>query len=121
MTPNQSALFRVIEACAAAGEVLPAGPILAERAGLLITSVGSAIYQLQDQGVISIENVGHGKRVVTIIATGAETATPEGCSKAPAIDTTSAIVAASPPPPRDPCWHCGVRPDVGCEHLRRAA
>ena len=121
MTPNQAAVFRVIEECAAAGEVCPAGPILAERAGLLITSVGSAIYQLQDQGIIEIQNVGHGKRVVTIVATGAETAMPEGCSKGQPIHTPSESFAAILPPPRDPCWQCGTRMDYGCEHQRWAA
>ena len=119
MTANQTRLFRVIEACAAAGEVLPPGPILAQRADLLVTSVGSAIYQLQDQGVISIENVGHGKRVVTIVATGAETGRPQGSIRP--TDQASDSFIATLPPARDPCWHCGVRQDIGCAHLRRAA
>jgi hypothetical protein len=29
----------------------------------------------------------------------------------------------APPPiaPRDPCWRCGVRADVGCDHSRALA
>lgn len=120
MTPNQAAVFSVIERCAATGEPLPSGPQIAERAGLLPTSVGSAIYQLKDAGLISIAKGPHGRRVVTILATGAETGAP-AYSGEPALNQPSDSFAAILPAPRDPCWQCGTRADIGCVHTRRAA
>lgn len=118
MTPNQSAVYRVIEQCAAAGDVLPIGAAIAERAGLRVTSVASALYQLVDRGVIVIDNVGHGKRVVTILATGAATGMPAGHKpRSIPAENIKALVSES----RFPCPWCETRSDIGCEHLRRAA
>lgn len=116
MTPNQAAVLRVIEEAIAAGEVMPTGARIATRSGVKITSVNSAIYQLVDRGVIDIANYGSGKRVVTIMATGKQTAHPDGARKVRLADTPSDSFAA--PEPVVPCWQCGTRSDIGCEHMR---
>lgn len=121
MTPNQAAVLRVIEETIAANEVMPTGARIATRSGVKITSVNSALYQMQDAGIIDIANFGSGKRVVTIMATGEHTAHPEDARRVRAADMPNDSFRAIVPDPVVPCWQCGVRSDIGCEHMRRAA
>ena len=121
ITPNQAAVLRVIEETIAANEVMPTGARIATRSGVKITSVNSAIYQLQDAGIIDIANFGSGKRVVTIMATGEHTAHPEDARRVRAADVPNDSFRAIVPDPVVPCWQCGTRSDIGCEHMRRAA
>lgn len=118
MTPNQAAVFRVIQETIAANEIMPTGPETASRSGVKITSVNSAIYQLQDAGIIDIANYGSGKRVITIMATGEHTAHPDDAQKVRLADVPNDSFKAILPPPRDPCWHCGTRMDIGCAKYR---
>lgn len=121
MTPNQAAVFRVIEETIAANEIMPSGPEISARSGVKITSVNSAIYQLQDAGIIDIANYGSGKRVITVMATGEHTAHPDDAKKVRLADVPNDSFKAILPPRRDPCWQCGTRSDIGCEHQRWAA
>lgn len=114
MTPNQKAVFRVIEECAASGDEMPTGRQIAERSGIKITSVNSALYQLADAGALDIENLGYGKRIVTIMATGAATAHPSDLALK---DRPSDSFAALVPPQRYPCPFCETRSDIGCKHI----
>jgi LexA DNA binding domain. len=121
VTPNQAAVFRVIEETIAANEIMPTGPQIAQRSGVKITSVNSALYQMQDAGIIDIANYGSGKRVVTIMATGAHTAHPDDAKRVREADGPSDSFAAIAPNPVVPCWQCGIRSDIGCVHQRWAA
>lgn len=121
MTPNQAAIFRVIEETIAAKEIMPAAPRIATISGVKITSVNSALYQLQDAGIIDIANYGSGKRVITVMATGEHTAHPEDARRVRAADVPNDSFRAIVPDPVVPCWQCGVRSDIGCAHVRRAA
>lgn len=121
MTPNQAAVFRIIEETIAANGVMPSGPRISTRSGVKITSVASALYQLQDAGVIDIANFGSGKRVVTIMATGQHTAHPEDAQRVREADVPNDSFKAIAPEPRVVCWRCGSTSMSPCEHLMRAA
>ena len=121
MTPNQAAVLRVIEETIAANEVMPTGARIATRSGVKITSVNSAIYQLQDAGIIDIANFGSGKRVVTIMATGEHTAHPGGARKVGLADAPADHPGARSPAPRLTCWRCGATSMAPCRHIERAA
>lgn len=118
MTPNQAAIFAIIEAAAAADELMPTGATIAERSGVKLTSVNSALYQLADAGIIDIESLGYGKRVVTIMATGQKTADPFGIPQLDLPETASESFRALLHEPRGVCWRCQTRTDYGCEHTR---
>lgn len=121
LTPNQAAVFRIIEETIAAKEVMPTAPRIATRSGVKITSVNSALYQLQDAGVIDIANFGAGKRVVTIMETGEHTAHPDDQRLVSLHQKPNDSFRAMIPPARFPCPYCGTRSDVGCKHVARAA
>lgn len=118
MTPNQAAVFRVIEETIAAKQIMPTAPRIATISGVKITSVNSALYQLQDAGVIDIANYGSGKRVITVMATGEHTAHPDDARRVRAADVPNDSFRAIVPEPVVPCWKCGVRSDIGCAHMR---
>ncbi|ALC12497.1 hypothetical protein [Sphingopyxis sp. 113P3] len=118
MTSNQAAVFRVIKETIAVNEIMPTGPQIAQRSGVKITSVNSALYQMQDAGIIDIANYGSGKRVVTIMATGAHTAHPEDVKRVREADARKKDCTAVASEPVVPCWQCGIRSDVGCAHQR---
>lgn len=120
MTPNQAAIFAIIEAAALADELMPTGATIAERSGVKLTSVNSALYQLADAGIIDIESLGYGKRVVTIMATGQKTADPFGIPQLDLPETASESFKAIARP-RFTCWRCGASSLHGCEHMDVAA
>lgn len=121
LTPNQAAVLRVIEETIAADEVMPTGTRIATRSGVKITSVNSAIYQLVDRGVIDIANYGGGKRVVTIIATGAHTAHPDHARTVRLADAPVGHSMRRLPTPRLTCWRCGATSMAPCRHIEKAA
>ena len=129
------------------GDPCPKNSDLSAAAGCSSPSASvNFMKRLEREGVISVKR-GNVARVVTIVATGKSTAgeisavhwrlaSPDKAKAAAAKtrDTNSTIsthgyrsVNSQPTGPipepidRDPCFMCGTRHDIGCEHHRRAA
>lgn len=118
MSPNQAIVFAVIAGIVERGDACPPNRDIAEMAGIPFNTTTSAIEGLKSARKITVENFGKHGRVITIVDTGEQTAWPEMVQRvAKPSDSFSAIL----PPPRDPCWKCGTRMDIGCEHQRWAA
>jgi len=118
MSPNQAIVFSVIAGIIERGEACPQNRDIAEMAGIPFNTTTSAIEGLKAACKIKIENFGKHGRVITIVDTGQHSAWPEMVTRQSVPnDSFKAIV----PPPRDPCWKCGTRGDIGCEHQRWAA
>lgn len=118
MSPNQAIVYATIKAIAEQGDSLPRNIEIAEMAGIPFNTTTSAIEALKAAGKVRIENLGKHRRVATILDTGAATAWPDDVERR---DRPSDSFTAILPPSREPCWHCGVRSDIGCAHNRWAA
>ncbi|KQN71467.1 hypothetical protein [Sphingomonas sp. Leaf62] len=73
---NQRRVFNVLERIAAEGAACPTNAALAERIGGDISDTAKALADLRRLGVIDVVTVGK-KRQLTIVATGAQTASIE--------------------------------------------
>ena len=141
LSPSARALFAMITLAAEADEPCPSNRALAGALGF--SSVGhvpAVLNRIQAAGLIRIER-GQSARIVTILASGKRTAgepgrihwrhRPEnkerryvkygGGRPRRRVDRETAIGTLPPKIPRDPCFYCGVRADIGCAHRRRGA
>lgn len=118
MSPNQAIIFGVIVGIAERDEACPSNREIAEIADIPFNTATSAIEGLKAARKIKVDNFGKDGRVITIVDTGLQTAWPQAVERpAKPNDSFKAIL----PPPRDPCWKCGTRSDIGCQHQRWAA
>lgn len=110
--PQQSAgdseAFAVVRAAAEAGEPCPSRQKIAARLGVSASCVDDRLRRLEAGGRITI--VRRTPLVVTIVATGQTT------SLAPAKPTDRPPVIVPEIVDREPCFRCGVRGDIGCQH-----
>lgn len=129
--------MKAIERAAATNAPCPQNEELAGLVGAASISTGARlIASLERKGLIKVTRFGC-RREVTIVATGASTARVEG-SRTPHFSLSrarrdspmaepmqaishAAAQAEQPRVYRDPCFRCGVRGDIGCEHQRAAA
>lgn len=130
MTPTQSLVLKMLEDAASRGMPCPTNQEIADM--LDVNSVSSASHmlkRLEADGKIIIDKF-QASRVVKIIATGEVTAMPKNQTphwrQIPFKPRTKCVRSENPLPleepinmvRRDPCWRCGVRGDIGCEHQR---
>jgi hypothetical protein len=73
LTINQRRVLNVLERLAAEGANCPTNAVLAERIGADTSDAAKAFGDLRKLGVIEVVKI-HTKREVTIVATGARTA-----------------------------------------------
>ena len=140
LSPSARAMFAMIALAAEADEPCPPNRAIAGTLGL--SSVGhvpALLNHIQAAGLIRIER-GLSSRIVTILASGERTAgepgrihrrhrfereerrhiNPGDERPRKRADRAAATGAPSRSIARDPCFHCGVRADIGCAHRPRA-
>lgn len=135
-TAAQARVLTALEAAAEAGAPCPMNKDLADVAGLDRTATACAVVgQLEQLGLIRVQRFSV-SRIVTITATGKSTQAVEGnphwrqdpnrvaramVRSAQTKSITAALTTPRSEPvmldvPRDPCFRCGVRGDIGCVH-----
>lgn len=138
--PSQDlAVLNAIKRAAAAGRPCPTNDILAGIIGAgSVSTPARCIKRLERKGLISVQR-GNSQRVVTVAATGQRTAghiehphwrerrgmkepvRRQYNSRLGASEREPAVPDDFVPVDRTPCFRCGVRGDLGCEHHRSAA
>ncbi len=131
VSPVEQEMLDMIVAAARMGGKCPSNRAIADRINCDSGSVSNMLRRLENKGVVKVER-SYGKRIVTVVATGARTAgtlpparplsdAPKPAPRAPIVIEREDPVYAEP---RDPCIRCGVRYDLhaelGCKRWRAA-
>lgn len=119
LSVGQRRILAICVAAAAAGVRMPADREIA--AGLSMSGgggVNAAMRRLTKLGLIRVSQ-DRTVRQVTIVATGQETRGWQPGDRRP--HTVAHLPPPAPEKPmmrvsRDPCFKCGIRADIGCEH-----
>lgn len=138
-TGSEDVVLAMVIKAAERGDTCPSNYELAAAIGGASASRGTEILnRLEKRGIITIER-GQSSRVVTIVETGKRTAGTVGAvhwryrpenrhrKRIRYSNSRTAVPAEQIPPPkmmphtvsRDPCFLCGVRGDIGCQHQER--
>lgn len=132
LLPQEQAVLTAIASAAAMNGPCPSNDTLASLIGASSASTPArCVKRLERKGVITVAR-GNSCRVVTVISTGAKTAgqvksdhwrvrQPIGRRLRPRPDGREGHGPANSAPTfvssdRTPCFYCGTRGDLGCEH-----
>lgn len=112
-------VFDAIVEIAEAGQPMLSSGQLADRLGLRTQTVCDLIGRLEERRTIKVYR-GRSTRIIEIAATGARTGEgPMRAQRAKVVRWHDKVEEREPEPPRvarDPCFRCGVRGDIGCQH-----
>lgn len=118
LTASARAVYRELLAAAEAGAACPSNDRIAAATGMTKASISSHMSQAERRGWIMVVRDGVRRRVV-VLASGQST----GWGLPSGYDAELGVRRPPPPPERrDPCWHCGTRPEYaeefGCDECR---
>jgi hypothetical protein len=120
---NAGIIYDALVRAARAGQACPSNSDLCRLIGATsVSTPAHSIARMEKAGKLRVTHEGNGREIhivelnVTIISkTWSNTTTRE--RETAQFERTMARIAPPPPPVfRDPCFRCGVRADVGCEH-----